>query len=419
MAATSSPIACFPKPELLRQASVPVLALGGGLTLLGVMRSLSAKGMPLYSITEEHDFVTRSRWYRQLPIEPTRNPDALATFLRWLPMERAVLIPCTDEWLRAVSSLPKSLADKFPSSIGPVSVIEAMTDKWRFAQLLELTGVPHPETVFVSSYQEIQALNPEKLRYKILKPLFSARFASRYGVKGYVVRDKTEALQAAASIEYPILLQDYIPGLPTANIFIDGFVDRNGCICAHFVRRRLRMYPPGLGNSSLLISISSSEVEPALQDLDKLLGSIPYRGIFSAEFKYDMRDGRFKLLEINARPWWYVEFASHCGVNVCHMSYCDALELPVTPVSGYKIGRKCVLLPYDLRAFRDKRNGLHLWSWMRSWIGAHGGLFLWRDPMPAVTFGWRISKRALHRYFLKRRSKQPAPSSTTSGKPHN
>ena len=32
----------------------------------------------------------------------------------------------------------------------------------------------------------------------------------------------------------------------------------------------------------------------------------------------------FKILEINARPWWYVELASRCGVDVCTMSYRDA-----------------------------------------------------------------------------------------------
>jgi len=47
--------------------------------------------------------------------------------------------------------------------------------------------------------------------------------------------------------------------------------------------------------------------------------------VFSAEFKFDERDGLFKILEVNARPWWYVDFAARCGVDVCRMAYRDAL----------------------------------------------------------------------------------------------
>jgi len=400
-ATSSSPISYSPEPQSLECASVPVLALGGGLTLIGVMRSLGPAGMPFYTVCEDHDFVMRSRWYHPPPAQPDGGPEGLADFLHWLPFDQAVLMPCTDEWLRAVSRLPKALARQFPSSIGAASVIETMTDKWHFAQLLESTGVPHPETLLFESYDEMAAVAPHNLQNKILKPLFSATFARKHGVKGYFVQGKADALRVAVALDYPILLQDYIPGPPTANVFIDGFVDRNGRVCARFARRRLRMCPPRLGNSSFLTSIACREVEPAVKTLDKLLAATAYRGIFSAEFKYDMRDGKFKILEINARPWWYVEFASHCGVNVCSMAYRDALELPVEVASEYTLGRKCVLLPYDFRAFRNHDDdSLSLWSWIHSWIGAHGGLFSWTDPLPAITYGWRIVAGFVKHHFI-------------------
>ena len=396
MATSPSPLpACFDR-GISEHPTVPVLALGGGLTLIGVMRSLGSCKLPLFTICEENDFVMRSRWYRDLPISPDRNPDGLAALLRWLPWEKAVLIPCTDEWVRAVSRLPKTLAEQFVSSVASDSIIDTMTDKWNFAQLLQLTGIPHPETLLINSFEEIKHTRPRKLVSKILKPLFSSEFARKHGVKGFVVRDKSEALHFAEKIDYPILLQDYIPGPPTANIFIDGFVDRNGQICARFARRRLRMYPPQLGNSSFLVSIALSEVETAVKALDQLISSIPYRGIFSAEFKYDMGDGLFKILEVNARPWWFVEFASHCGVNVCQMAYEDALGLAVEPVTGYAVGKKCVLLPYDFPAFRDYSD-LGFWPWACSWVGAHGGLFTWDDPIPAITYGWRIATGSFNR----------------------
>ena len=66
--------------------------------------------------------------------------------------------------------------------------------------------------------------------------------------------------------------------------------------------------------------------------------AVSYRGIFSAEFKCDDRDGFFKILEVNARPWWYVEAAACAGMDVCSMAYHDALGPTVEPWLATKLG---------------------------------------------------------------------------------
>ena len=86
-----------------------------------------------------------------------------------------------------------------------------------------------------------------------------------------------------------------------------------------------------------------------------LLARVNYRGIFSAEFKRDARDGQYRILEVNTRAWTYVEFASRCGVNVCEMAWQDALGLPVTAASpSYPVGAGCVSLPRDIRSLREQ-----------------------------------------------------------------
>jgi predicted ATP-grasp superfamily ATP-dependent carboligase len=185
--------------------------------------------------------------------------------------------------------------------------------------------------------------------------------------------------------EFPILLQEFIPGPPTATYFLDGFRDQHGTTCGMLARQRLRMFPADLGNSTLFITVPRTEVKAAEQSLRDLLEWVAYRGVFSAEFKYDHRDGQFKLLEINARPWWYVEFAAHCGMDVCAMAYHDALDLPVEPTMEYEVGRSCVYLVNDLRALWGQKHP-GLWSWMRSWLSAEGTPFHWNDPGPALAF---------------------------------
>ena len=112
------------------------------------------------------------------------------------------------------------------------------------------------------------------------------------------------------------------------------------------------MHPPDFGNSTHMISVPLSEVEPAAQSLRAILAAIQYRGIFSAEFKLDARDGIFKILEINARVWVFVEFAGRCGVDVCTMAYRDALGLPITDFPVYRSGVRLVSPYVDLTSAR-------------------------------------------------------------------
>ena len=396
-------------PTLLERCpeicAVPVLALGRGITLVGVMRTLGRANLPTYAICDETDFAVRSRWYHRPPFKGqlSLGPTELATFLQALPLTDAVLMPCADDWVKAVAALPRSLAARYPSSVGSERTIGKMVDKWQFAQLLQSLGIPHPRTILIVSCAQLESLSASEFGTQILKPLSSREFLRSHGVKGYLVTSSEEAMQIATRIQFPIMLQEYVPGAPSASYFIDGFVDRHGVVCARFARRRLRMYPPHLGNSSLMVSIPLEQVDGALEDLDRLLAAVSYRGIFSAEFKYDSRDEQFKIIEINARPWWYIEFAARCGVDVCRLAYLDALERPIKPVRNYKVGRHCILLSNDLRAYGEMRrnDGATLRSWIRSCIGADDALFAWNDPLPWITDSRRVLTllltRQLHR----------------------
>jgi predicted ATP-grasp superfamily ATP-dependent carboligase len=405
-------------PQQSASNPVPVIVLGGGVTVTAVLTLLARAGIPSYTICSRNDFVRRSRWYRELPGDKTVSPDNLGQFLERLSLERAVLMPCADDWLTAVAGLPGALAKRFPSSGPPGPAIEVLVYKWGFAQLLEQQFVPHPRTYLIDSLARLATLPADEFENMVLKPISSVDFSSKYGVKGFVVQSQNEALRIMADLEFPIMLQEFIPGPPTAGYFLDGFVDRNGQICGLLARQRLRMSPPKLGNSTLMVSVPLNTVAEAEKSLRRLLAFLKYRGTFSAEFKRDARDGQFKLFEINARPWWYIEFAARCGVDVCTMAYRDALDKPVEAVEKYETGRRCVFFVNDIRAWKEQRKdgqGESLWSWMRPWFGADGTPFHWNDPWPAVAYARRLlrdhkvrrNREKMHE-LLQRDSTQPA-----------
>lgn len=370
----------------------PVLILGEGITALGAVRCFARGGIPAYVVPADAGMVARSRWYRGLDWGEagTPDPETLEGRLAEAPaVERAVLFPCTDDWARAVAALPEDLRDRFPASIAAPRVLDAFVDKARFARTLERVGVPHPRTVRIPEPSSLPDDQDVWTNGAFLKPRDSAAFYRRFGVKAFTVSGRGEAAERLEEMRedgLEVVLQEYVPGPARAHVFLDGFARRGGQISAVLARRRMRMHPEDFGNSTLTESIPREEARPAIESLRALFAAVGYRGVFSAEFKEDARDGRFKLLEVNPRAWWYVDFTARCGVDVCAMAYQDALGGPVPGAEKYRLGERCIHVDHDVAAFRRARreNGVRVLEWFRPWLGAHQTILAVDDPAPAL-----------------------------------
>lgn len=385
------------KYQRFRRSKTPVLILGNGLTALGVLRCFGRAGIPVYCASEELGVIVRSRWFRRMPAgrASISHPDQLAGFLGGLPWERTVLVPCADNWASAVARLPGRFAERFPVSQSNADTLDLLVDKSGFANLLVRLNIPHPETVHVESEEQLRSLDIEDFSGSFLKPCDSLAFFGFYERKAFRVESQDDAVQRYRRIHsdgFEVLFQEYIPGPASNHYFIDGFIDRNGHICAMVARQRLRMYPVDFGNSSYMVSIPVESVSGAAENLKRLLGAIDYRGIFSAEFKYDTRDRQFKILEINARPWWYVEFAAICGADVCSLAYRDALGRNLRPRRDYRTGVRSVHPYFDLYACLEqlRKKELTIAQWAGSWIGARLPVLCSDDPLPGLA--WWIGR---------------------------
>ena len=358
------------------------------MTALGVVRSLGRSGLAPVVVARHGDLVGRSRWAVEHldDISESDDPSALVAALEAHGVEEAVLFPCSDTWAQAVARMPDELRSRYPASISQSNVLDLLVDKELFATTLDRHDVPHPRTRAARSVDEIR---DDELDGYFLKPSNSQRFNSVYGDKAYRFSSRDEAAKGLRLMEEAgvhALVQQYIPGSPDLHYFVDGYVDRDGIVRAIFVRRRTRMYPVSFGNSSHMTTVAPDAAQSAVRDLTRLFSEIGFHGVFSAEFKRDPRDGAFKLLEVNARPWWYIGFAADCGVDVSMLSYRDALGLELTTIGSYPIGARCVLFPLDFKAFLYERQarGLTFRAWLRSVMGARSAVFAWSDPRPGL-----------------------------------
>lgn len=377
-----------------RPDPVPAIVLGRGFTGLGALRALAQAGIAAHVACPADDLATRSRWYRGLPGTTGWNGDidpSARDRLQALPLERAVLLPCADDAALWVADIAGSaLATRFPCSTSTRPTLEILQDKQRFADFLATTNVPHPRTFAVARHEDIAAIPFEQLDRVFLKPVDSQRFNREFGLKGIWTTGRREFEAQWSRLDalgFQSVAQEYVPGGADDHYFVDGFRDRHGELRGLFCRRRLRIFPPDFGNSSCSRSIAPAEVAGAIDSLTTLLSQLHYRGIFSAEFKRDARSGEFRLLEINTRAWWYVEFAARCGVNVCRMAWEDAQELPVAPAtSGYRLGADCVNLHGDVRSVLAQPRPLRrlLATALGVWPRAYFHVFRIRDPWPGV-----------------------------------
>lgn len=370
---------------------VPVLVFGSGLTVLGAIRLLHRSGTPFYVVGDGGELASRSRWFRTAPpsvsgADPARD---LPGYLSGLPFERAVLLPCSDAWVLRVAQVAERIAPRFVASVSSPATLERLIDKWHLAEVLRELGLPHPRTVAIDAEQDPDRVPADVLAGAFVKPRDSLNFFARFGVKAFRVSSRAELRECLARVAgtgLEVQLQEYVPGPPTNHYFVDGFVDRGGRIGVQ-ARRRLRMYPTDFGNSTSFESIAAADVQPAVDVMTRLLTHLRFRGVFSAEFKRDSRDGVFRLIEVNVRPWWYVEFAGRGGMDVTAMAVRDALGEPVPTPRPSRAGRRCVYPYYDFFACRDGiRNGsLTRGQWLRSWLSSEQPVFRWSDPWPAVS----------------------------------
>jgi predicted ATP-grasp superfamily ATP-dependent carboligase len=384
---------------------LPVVLLAGGVTALGVLRAFGRRGINVHVYPDTSDYIRHSRWYR--PLLPqgeavTAEPGlaALQSVLARSGLAGGFLCACSDDWNRAVAAYAQSGEARFVSVVPSPEALDELQHKGRLAQLLQRLGVPMPLTRLIHGEADVADIPQTTETFYFLKPTESQHFLARFGTKGMRVPNADEARRRLGEIvaaEMSVVLQEYIPGGSDQHYFIDGYVDRAGSVRAMFARRRLRIYPPDFGNSTAMVSVALESVAQAADSVRKVLGAVGYRGIFSAEFKRDPRDGLYKLLEVNTRPWWFVDFAVRCGVDVCAMAYADAQGLPVPSAGSYRVGATCIFPYYDFFAMQPLlRDGRLSWGrWWKELVPALQPVGCWDDPLPGVVGFTRVMRSAL------------------------
>jgi predicted ATP-grasp superfamily ATP-dependent carboligase len=134
---------------------------------------------------------------------------------------------------------------------------------------------------------------------------------------------------------------------------------------------------------------------PELLELGvRLFREIGYRGVGSAEFKYDERDREFKLIEINPRYWQQCALAEKAGMNIPLLDYREARGEAPEAITDWRAGEKWVSPVSDWETAREmhRLGALSYRAWIGSLRGAQLSNFALHDPLPGL-WAWAQAVR--------------------------
>jgi predicted ATP-grasp superfamily ATP-dependent carboligase len=220
-----------------------------------------------------------------------------------------------------------------------------------------------------------------------------------HGIKGYIVNNSVE-LEEKYNYIYErglqAIVQEVIRGPDTNHFKFNAYVSQNGEFLLKFTLRKIRQNPIRFGIGSVVESIEYPEL---MEIGKKYFKSINYRGVGSAEFKLDERDGKLKLIELNPRYWQQNSLADKCGMNFPLEHYLEVTQQNPQTSCNFKTGIKWVNLYSDFISFLNYKSigEINFKEWMNSLKGKKiYSIFSLDDALPSCyNIGLHLSIRRL------------------------
>ncbi|HET7040375.1 MAG TPA: ATP-grasp domain-containing protein [Gemmatimonadales bacterium] len=364
------------------------LVIDGGRNGLAVVRALAAAGIEPHLGSPLPRQVTRfsrdvaGTWRLPDPVDTDRFVAAVAAVGGALADHDGLplLLPVNDIYVIALGRAWSRLAATFRAGF--------LTDQDRLARLLEKdrcyalareVGVPvPPEAPSAGAYLAAGIPFPA-----VVKPALrnSPEFRSAPPFRVRVCAGAAE-LRAACDELLRIgavpVIQRFIPGGDDA-LYTAGVAALDGRILATFTGRKLRQFPPLLGEASYAESLAAPGTAA---HAERLLAHAGFTGIAQVEFKRS--EGTDYLMEVNPRSWSWIGLAGACGVNLPAALARAVLGRPVPPALQ-RNGATWMYSLQDARYHLRPRGSVGWGTWFRQAVTAetHAHWSL-RDPLPAL-----------------------------------
>jgi predicted ATP-grasp superfamily ATP-dependent carboligase len=316
---------------------VPVVLLGANFyTALGAIRSLGRRKVPVYAL--DYHFPTAyalsSKYVTKKILCPDINKgdEALSHFLVEMGKEfseRPVLMATADSYALMISRNARELSQYYRFPELPEGLLEKIIDKKGLSELAAEHGLSAPQTFIAGNGADLEMIATEINYPCIIKPALSHKFVRIFRQKCLFANNRNElvaALEKARSGNLVVMVQEVIPGFDDCMYVFDAYINAEGRATHTFTAQKLRQFPINFGSSTLTHHCYDQTLAETGLDYMEKLG---YRGYGEIEFKKHPENGRYYMIEINARLSTLNILFDMCGVEFTYAMYRDLIGDPL------------------------------------------------------------------------------------------
>jgi D-aspartate ligase len=373
---------------------------------LGAIRSLGRVGVPVYGVHEDRFTPAAMSKYLQgrflwVPEHTDAEEllDGMSTIAKRFESP-PIVIPTDDISAIVLAEHADFLGRWFRFPRQDTGLARTLADKRQLYQLCWRLGVPCPQAVFQASWEEARDFARSTGFPVVAKipQLWLVPKAAR--VKSSTIVPTLDDLadlyrrlgdQAASNL----ILQEHIPN--GEDWFFHGYCDASSATLAGFTGIKVRSYPAYAGPTTLGRWVNNDELR---EQAEWLFKAVAYRGIMDLDYRLDLRDGRYKLLDFNPRVGAQFRlFEDDAGIDVVRAMHLD-LTGRYVPRGRPMEGRAFMVETGDLLSTRGYRHASALtWpSWLRSLRGVRElAWFAGDDLLPLLAVCLRFALRAVER----------------------
>lgn len=242
-----------------------------------------------------------------------------------------LLIATSDLYVKLVAEEKGLLEKYYVFNYPDIELVNNLLIKEKFYDIYQDMGIDMPKT-FIFPCNQNKNINEIKEYFKeyplIIKPSDGVEYHSLEDTslaKVYKAHTEEELEKIIKKIEKAgynknLIIQEFIPGDDSAlfdSIFYVG-KDKKAKL-ATFAQIGLQEHTPtGIGNCTVLVNGFDEHgyKEEIIDRLKEFIEKIGYQGFAEFDMKYDARDGKYKVLEINPRQSRSGYYLTACGYNL-------------------------------------------------------------------------------------------------------
>lgn len=239
---------------------------------------------------------------------------------------RYLLIACGDRYAKLLSKFQEDLKDLFLFATIPFSDYTNFEEKAHFYKQCDFHQLAYPNTIYLepSTWEHTLVTNQKQIQFPIvLKASDSISYVAaniknkKKAYKLNSLNELKEIIQSiyASSYVKPLILQEYIPGDDSHMRVMNVYVDQHHKVRAMAFGQPLLEdpSPESIGN---YLAILPTENKLLYQQITTFLEAINYQGFANFDFKFDKRDGCYKVFEMNLRQGRSSFFSVLNGINL-------------------------------------------------------------------------------------------------------